>query len=103
MQTKRDRKAWLAGGSARCTPLPQKNGIPRRLVLLGAPGVGVALGVTGTTVGKGIRVGVPRIPRASPACCMLHANIASPRAVIHAAVLMAAFRAVNLACLDIRM
>jgi adenylate kinase len=40
MQTKRDRKAWLAGGSARCTPLPQKNGIPRRLVLLGAPGVG---------------------------------------------------------------
>jgi adenylate kinase len=40
MQTKRDRKAWLAGGSASCTPLPEANGTPKRLVLLGAPGVG---------------------------------------------------------------
>jgi adenylate kinase len=40
MQTKRDRKAWLAGGNACCTPPPQQNGNPRRLVLLGAPGVG---------------------------------------------------------------
>jgi adenylate kinase len=40
METKRDRKAWLQGGSAQCTPPPQRNGIPRRLVLLGAPGVG---------------------------------------------------------------
>src|ERR1022692_2049990 len=37
---KPDRKAWLAGGSARCTPPPQQNGTPNRLVLLGAPGVG---------------------------------------------------------------
>jgi len=39
-QHKPDRKAWLAGGSASCTPPPQRNGIPRRFVLLGAPGVG---------------------------------------------------------------
>src|SRR5262252_1540405 len=40
MQTKTDRKAWLAGGGARCTPLPQPSELLRRLVLLGAPGVG---------------------------------------------------------------
>jgi adenylate kinase len=40
MQMKPDRKAWLAGGSAQCSPAPKQNGIPRRLVLLGAPGVG---------------------------------------------------------------
>ena len=40
MQTKRDRKAWIRGGTARCEPPPKTNGLPRRLVLLGAPGVG---------------------------------------------------------------
>jgi adenylate kinase len=40
METKRDRKAWLQGEKAKCDPLPRQNGIPRRLVLLGAPGVG---------------------------------------------------------------
>ena len=40
METKRDRKAWLQGATAQCTPTPQRNRINRRLVLLGAPGVG---------------------------------------------------------------
>ena len=40
MQMKTDRKAWLAGGSAHCTPPPQPSKLPRRLILLGAPGVG---------------------------------------------------------------
>jgi adenylate kinase len=40
METKRDRKAWLRGGTAQCELPPKKNGLPRRLVLLGAPGVG---------------------------------------------------------------
>jgi adenylate kinase len=40
METKRDRKAWLPGGKAQCNLPPEKNEIPRRLVLLGAPGVG---------------------------------------------------------------
>jgi len=40
METKRERKAWLQGETAKCDPLPQRNGPPRRLVLLGAPGVG---------------------------------------------------------------
>jgi adenylate kinase len=40
METKRDRKAWLRGGTAQCEPAPKSNGAPRRLVLLGAPGVG---------------------------------------------------------------
>ena len=40
METKRDRKAWLRGGAARCEPPSKTNGMPRRLVLLGAPGVG---------------------------------------------------------------
>jgi adenylate kinase len=40
MEIKRDRKAWIRGGTARCEPLPKGNGSPRRLVLLGAPGVG---------------------------------------------------------------
>ena len=40
METKRDRKAWLAGGSAQCNLPPHKNKTPLRLVLLGAPGVG---------------------------------------------------------------
>ena len=40
MATKRDRKAWLRGGTAQCEPAPKSNGAPRRLVLLGAPGVG---------------------------------------------------------------
>jgi adenylate kinase len=39
-RTKRDRKAWLAAGTSRCTPPPERNGAPHRLVLLGAPGVG---------------------------------------------------------------
>jgi adenylate kinase len=40
METKRDRKAWLRGGNAVCEPPPTKVKGPRRLVLLGAPGVG---------------------------------------------------------------
>jgi adenylate kinase len=40
METKRDRMAWLCGGTAQCELPPKKNGLPRRLVLLGAPGVG---------------------------------------------------------------
>ena len=40
MDTKRDRKAWIRGGTARCEPLPKQHDVPRRLVLLGAPGVG---------------------------------------------------------------
>jgi adenylate kinase len=39
-ETKRDRKAWLEGGAAQCNLPPQRNGNPRRMVLLGAPGVG---------------------------------------------------------------
>ncbi len=40
MTIKRDRKAWLRGGTAQCEPPPEAQPIPRRLVLLGAPGVG---------------------------------------------------------------
>jgi adenylate kinase len=40
METKRDRKAWLRGGTAVCEPPPKPVKGPRRLVLLGAPGVG---------------------------------------------------------------
>ena len=40
MSTKRDRKAWLQGASATCEPPPEALPKPRRLVLLGAPGVG---------------------------------------------------------------
>ncbi len=40
MEAKRDRKAWIKGGTARCEPAPKANGLARRLVLLGAPGVG---------------------------------------------------------------
>ena len=40
METKRDRTAWLKGGKAKCEPLPAPKEEPRRLVLLGAPGVG---------------------------------------------------------------
>ena len=40
METKRDRRAWLKGGKAKCDPLPVPGEEPRRLVLLGAPGVG---------------------------------------------------------------
>ena len=40
METKRDRKAWLQGENAQCNLPPRRDGIPRRLVLLGAPGVG---------------------------------------------------------------
>jgi adenylate kinase len=39
METKRDRIAWLKAGAAQCQP-PQPQPQPRRLVLLGAPGVG---------------------------------------------------------------
>jgi adenylate kinase len=35
----RERKAWIKGGAAQCEP-PQQQKSPRRLVLLGAPGVG---------------------------------------------------------------
>lgn len=40
MEAKRDRKAWIRGGSAQCEPPPTRQKLPRRLVLLGAPGVG---------------------------------------------------------------
>jgi adenylate kinase len=40
MRTKSDRAAWLKGGKATCSVPPQKPPQPRRLVLLGAPGVG---------------------------------------------------------------
>ena len=40
MELKRDRKAWLRGGVAQCEPPPTPRQLPRRLVLLGAPGVG---------------------------------------------------------------
>jgi len=40
MQTKRDRLAWLKGGTALCEAPPKPQSSPRRLVLLGAPGVG---------------------------------------------------------------
>lgn len=40
MQAKPDRAAWLKSGGARCRVLPESQSNPRRLVLLGAPGVG---------------------------------------------------------------
>jgi adenylate kinase len=40
METKCDRVSWLKGAKAQCTPAPKSTGTPRRLVLLGAPGVG---------------------------------------------------------------
>ena len=40
MEIKRDRKAWIRGATAQCEPPPKSNHSPRRLVLLGAPGVG---------------------------------------------------------------
>jgi adenylate kinase len=40
METKRDRQAWLKAGTSQCEPPPTPSAIPRRLVLLGAPGVG---------------------------------------------------------------
>ena len=40
MQVKLDRSAWIKGGKARCNVTPQAQPLPRRLVLLGAPGVG---------------------------------------------------------------
>lgn len=40
MSTQRDRAAWLKGGDATCNVGPTPTSHPRRLVLLGAPGVG---------------------------------------------------------------
>src|SRR6266568_5516006 len=40
MQILRDRKAWLQGPGASCSLPPEQPDFPRRLVLLGAPGVG---------------------------------------------------------------
>jgi len=40
MSTKPDRAAWLKGGTAACNPQPEPPAQLRRLVLLGAPGVG---------------------------------------------------------------
>ena len=40
MSNKSDRAAWLKGGAAACNVQPVKQAQPRRLVLLGAPGVG---------------------------------------------------------------
>src|ERR1041385_6015540 len=36
----RDRTAWLQGGDARCKTPPRRQLQPRRLMLLGAPGIG---------------------------------------------------------------
>ncbi|HWW01314.1 MAG TPA: nucleoside monophosphate kinase [Candidatus Acidoferrum sp.] len=40
MGTKREREAWLKGATAVCEAPPKPRNLPRRLVLLGAPGVG---------------------------------------------------------------
>ncbi len=40
MPTKPDRSSWLRGPAAQCTPVAEPQDKPRRLVLLGAPGVG---------------------------------------------------------------
>jgi adenylate kinase len=40
MELKQDRKAWLRAGTTKCEPPPVPQQRPRRLVLLGAPGVG---------------------------------------------------------------
>ncbi|MFO1478337.1 MAG: nucleoside monophosphate kinase [Verrucomicrobiota bacterium] len=40
MTAKADRTAWIKGGTAKCTTPPANPARPRRLVLLGAPGVG---------------------------------------------------------------
>jgi adenylate kinase len=40
METKRERSAWLKGPTAQCETRSQAQGPARRLVLLGAPGVG---------------------------------------------------------------
>ncbi|HEV2455742.1 MAG TPA: nucleoside monophosphate kinase [Verrucomicrobiae bacterium] len=40
MELKNDRAAWLKGGNARCSIVPQHQPQPYRFVLLGAPGVG---------------------------------------------------------------
>ena len=40
METKNDRAAWLRGGNAHCSTLPNPQVHTRRFVLLGAPGVG---------------------------------------------------------------
>jgi adenylate kinase len=40
MESKRDRQAWLKGGTAVCEVPATPKALPRRLVLLGAPGVG---------------------------------------------------------------
>jgi len=40
METKSDRAAWICGGAAVCSKPPEAVSRPRRLVLLGAPGVG---------------------------------------------------------------
>ncbi len=40
IQVKPDRTAWLKGGESKCNSGPRESAHPRRLVLLGAPGVG---------------------------------------------------------------
>lgn len=40
METKAERKAWLVGGAAQCAKPAEAPAEPKRLVLLGAPGVG---------------------------------------------------------------
>jgi adenylate kinase len=40
METKSDRGKWLKGGDARCSVPAKKQKVPRRLILLGAPGIG---------------------------------------------------------------
>src|ERR1044071_5411158 len=40
MTAMRDRTAWLQGGSARCKVPAERRALPKRLILLGAPGIG---------------------------------------------------------------
>src|SRR5512133_2084549 len=40
MMVTSDRTAWLKGGKAQCSTQPRRQLQPRRLVLLGAPGIG---------------------------------------------------------------
>lgn len=40
MQINKDRVAWIKAGTSKCEPRPQPQSTPRRLILLGAPGVG---------------------------------------------------------------